>query len=265
MLELHWQQWSALGVAAQVAPEERWVLDLEALLVSTGALALADRRLTAGAREWLVQNREWVNHSRLARVEREFARAGLVTSVADAAGGHASRKVARPALHSPALAQLRLRALFGVDARAELCLWLSRNRAGTAGGIARAIRFDQKTVYRTLQKWSAAGIVADVGDGWQFAPGWRERLSSSTERCAHMDWVNAFIALGLVLKALSEAGTNDRYLLSSRFRDARPAAVRAARDAGVTIPDPGSYPGESYAEPFAEGAMRLMDALLEQG
>jgi hypothetical protein len=45
LLELHWRQWCALGVAGQVEPERHWVVYLEALVVSVSRLGQADARL----------------------------------------------------------------------------------------------------------------------------------------------------------------------------------------------------------------------------
>ena len=48
---------------------------------------------------------------------------------------------------------------FGINARADVCLYLLANRHGSSNGIAREIGFDQKVVYRILERWVEAGVV----------------------------------------------------------------------------------------------------------
>jgi hypothetical protein len=72
LLTVHWKQWSALGVAAHIPPEDHWIVDLEALMVSTWVMGLEDKRLFSASLEWLTKNAEWVNFSRLKGIARAF-------------------------------------------------------------------------------------------------------------------------------------------------------------------------------------------------
>lgn len=72
LLEIHWKQWSALGVASHIRSEKYWIIDIEALIISTLSIGLNDKRLLSACTEWLIQNREWVNCSRLKRVSKGF-------------------------------------------------------------------------------------------------------------------------------------------------------------------------------------------------
>jgi hypothetical protein len=74
LLEIHWRQWSALGVASQIPPEQYWIIDLEALTISTLAIGLADKRLMGACVEWFIQNAEWLNTSRFKRIAGIFTR-----------------------------------------------------------------------------------------------------------------------------------------------------------------------------------------------
>lgn len=74
LLEIHWKQWSALGVASHVQPEQYWHIDVEALIISTLTIGLHDKRLFSACIEWLIQNSEWVNFSRLKRIAKLFSR-----------------------------------------------------------------------------------------------------------------------------------------------------------------------------------------------
>ena len=73
LLAVHWRQWSALGVASHLPPEDHWILDLESLMVSTWGLGMEDKRLFGASLEWLAKNSEWVNVSRLKGVAKTFS------------------------------------------------------------------------------------------------------------------------------------------------------------------------------------------------
>jgi hypothetical protein len=72
--ELHWRQWTALGVASHVAAEKNWSLDLEALMTSTVMLRQSDPRLFHVAVEWVIVNIDLVNSPRLKRIQKLFGR-----------------------------------------------------------------------------------------------------------------------------------------------------------------------------------------------
>lgn len=74
LLEIHWRQWSALGVASQIPPEQYWIIDLEALTISTLTIGLADKRLMGACVEWFIQNAEWLNTARFKRIAGIFTR-----------------------------------------------------------------------------------------------------------------------------------------------------------------------------------------------
>lgn len=73
LIEIHWRQWTALGVASHVKPEKRWIVDLEPLIISTLAMGLHDKRLLSSSIEWLTKNGEWINLSRLKRIVNVFS------------------------------------------------------------------------------------------------------------------------------------------------------------------------------------------------
>jgi hypothetical protein len=73
LIEIHWSQWTALGVASHVKPEKTWIVDLEPLIISTLTLGLHDKRLLSSSIEWLTKNGEWINLSRLKRIVKVFS------------------------------------------------------------------------------------------------------------------------------------------------------------------------------------------------
>ena len=73
LIEIHWRQWTALGVASHVKPEKTWIVDLEPLIISTLTVGLHDKRLLSSSIEWLTKNGEWINLSRLKRIVKVFS------------------------------------------------------------------------------------------------------------------------------------------------------------------------------------------------
>lgn len=72
LTEIHWRHWSALGVSTHVKPEGYWIIDLESLIISTLAIGLRDKRLLSASLEWVIKNGEWMNLSRLKRIQNFF-------------------------------------------------------------------------------------------------------------------------------------------------------------------------------------------------
>lgn len=71
-LEVQWKHWSALGVASHVEPEERWLIDIEALTLSTLIAGVQDTRLLNASIEWLIKHSDWLNLQRLKRIAKRF-------------------------------------------------------------------------------------------------------------------------------------------------------------------------------------------------
>ncbi len=84
LLDFLWRQWSALGVAGQARPEDRWVLDPEALLLFTCTLGRHDPRLFDEVLDWLAINGRFLNVTRLKRMVRleEFSGGQVLAAVA---------------------------------------------------------------------------------------------------------------------------------------------------------------------------------------
>jgi hypothetical protein len=265
LLELHWRQWCALGVAGHVEPEKHWVVDLEALVASTFALGREDVRLSKLAREWLVLNREWVSTPRLRRVSQAFAptddSAASAPEPVAAARGRA--KATRPVVTQPALLQLQLRALFGMDVRADVFGYLLFNKDGNSSSIARALYVDQKRVYNVLERWNVAGVVRRVPGGYSLVPGAvPAAVAQARDEAEWCDWTATYMALGRLRESLARAATDDRYVISSLVREVGAEIQQQAAGVGVSVASADRYPGAAYLEPFAEGVMAWLGRLL---
>ncbi|MGH2511886.1 MAG: MarR family transcriptional regulator, partial [Candidatus Limnocylindrales bacterium] len=177
LLERAWMQWIALGVDA-VGERESVAVDPEALIALTAELGDADARLRDVSTDWCVAYGRYVNGSRLKQVARELgtqpaAIGEYVATVADAGGptwpmatqprpGYVARGKARlETARAPALLRIRLRAAFGVNARADiLAALLAVPSIGLSlADLARATRFTKPSVAFAVDALVLAGLL----------------------------------------------------------------------------------------------------------
>lgn len=177
LLHRAWIQWIALGVDA-VGERDDAVVDPEALIALTAELGDADARLRDLSTDWCVTYGRYINASRLKQVVRELrtpqeAIGAYVATVA-AAGGpawpmstqaradYAPRGKARlDSAASPARLRVRLRAAFGVNARADVLAALLSAPAGgrSVADLARVTRFTKPNVASAVDALLLAGLL----------------------------------------------------------------------------------------------------------
>jgi len=309
LLDLHWRQWSTLGVASQLGREKNTTIDLEALMVSTLRVGLADKRLLTTAVDWVTENPQWLNLSRFNRLTRQFGEAERPLTPAVSIGDvvslylrylkpeekgnavtiarpeeeqpEATRLVlgeyreifemargkgtaVKPNLRDSSLLQLYLRGVFGINARAEILLFLLLRKRGNSNNIAKEMGFDQKIVYRILERWTAAGFV-EKAEGRDF------RLSTAVDMEAalpfsglplYINWIRGFSVLDRIFTAIeSDPYSNDRYLLSSVFRDALPEARVLAGTIEISLSDDRLHQGADYFEVFSSDILGILERL----
>lgn len=267
LLELHWRQWCALGIAGHVDPERHRVIDLEALLVSSSRLRPADARLARRIGEWLGLNRDWVSTSRLRRIGDVFSaatgsEAPIIEPNADAGGRN---KVVRPVTTQPVLLQLQLRALLGNDVRADVFGYLLFNQHGNSSSISRALHVDQKRVYNVLERWNSAGFVRRTSGGYSLAAAAVPPLIEEAKaRVEWLDWAATYVVLARLFESMTKAETDDRYVLASLASDVTSALESPAAAAGATLPPANRYPGAAYLEPFSDAVVDWLRRLIDQ-
>lgn len=227
LLNRAWIQWAALGVDATVERDDA-VVDPEALIALTAELGDADARLRDLSTDWCVAYGRYVNGSRLKQVVREIGTPGeaigeYVATVA-ASGGPAWPVGTRPrpdyvrrdkarldSAESRPRLRIRLRAAFGVNARADILAALLASSPGglNAADLARVTRFTKPSIASALDALLLAGLVTGraVGNERRFAlppkvpilPGLRPPVSQS-------DWVTRF---AVALEVLRFSGRDD--------------------------------------------------------
>jgi len=263
LLELHWRHWCALGITGQAEPEHRWIVDLEALAVSTLAFGQEDARLSRLAHEWLVMNREWVSTTRLRRIGRAFGNGLVPTGSGSLVVTHKRSKVAPPVVTQPVLLQLQLRALLGMDVRADAFWYLLFNTAGNSSSIARALHVDQRRVYDVLERWCGAGVVRKVTGGYSLVPdAIPAAVAEARNQTEWQNWTTTLLALARLNRLLTKVTTDDRYIVSSLARDVRADIEPQAAAVGVSMSPDDRYPGDAYFEPFAVGVTAWLERLV---
>lgn len=304
LLRVYWRQWSALGVASHLGEEDNWIIDPEGLIVSTLYIGKFDKRLLFASIEWLIQNKEWINLSRLKRISKNFCKIDknlkdslIHISLIDLLSRISKSKnkdralealndaqslenlseeyrnifkkfeirgiTTEPIIQKPGLLQLYLRGLFGINARAEILMYFLTNKEGNSNQIAKEIYFDQKIVYRILERWKEAGIVEKEERGKECTYFLRnsDGLSKTLNLkniSLYINWGRTFYFFSRLLKTLhTEPYSEDEYLLSSFFRDLLDEAKVVGRYFDVLFPDANLYKGASFFSPFASTILNI--------
>lgn len=233
-----WTQWVALGVDA-VGEIDDAVVDPEALIALTAELGDADARLRDVSTDWCVAFGRYVNGSRLRGVVGELRTppdqiGEFVATVAAAGGphwpmgtrprpGYISRGKARlTSAVSRARLRLRLRAAFGVNARADIlaALLSARSLEMNLADLARATRFSKLNVSSAVDALTLAGLleVRLVGNERRVRLAPVEVLPGLRAPITQPDWVATF---GVGLEVLR--------FLHAEFRSTSVRAIEARR------------------------------------
>jgi hypothetical protein len=198
LLDLAWSQWAALGVAGSIRAAEV-PIDLEALLLLTAELAPEDPRLRDEALDWCSRFHDFASKPRLKQLLRRLPPSaqsafGLFASALEHHAGtpwpnssgaasaptSLSGKSRLPALTRPALISLRLRALFGVGARADIIgAVLSRRSEDFGAADLVFIGYSKRNLAEALDMLAAAGLFRSTRSGNRVRFSWqrREQLS----------------------------------------------------------------------------------------
>ncbi len=135
-----------------------------------------------------------------------------------------------------------LRALFGVNARAEIIAWLLTHESGHPAAIARDTGYFSKSVQHTLNEMEDSGHIRSRRDGrekifwlkpgaWDFLITWPRPLGFPR----WVDWMPIFSAITTFIDALGQPGLDDapEQVQSIQLRKALDAAMPALSRAGL--------------------------------
>jgi hypothetical protein len=177
-LELAWSLWAELGVDGMVRRHDWQAIDLEPLIVFTAHLGDADNRLRASTIDWCITNARFVSAFRLRNLAEQASAPTRAAFGRYAATVRAHSKapwpgegdpltlfhpehIGSPDLRRPSLIQLRLRALVGVSARAEVLklMLAAPDRPQAASKLAEDAAYGKGSVAQALDMLTMAGIV----------------------------------------------------------------------------------------------------------
>lgn len=179
-------------------------------------------------------------------------------------------KVTKPQIQQPSLLQLQLRGLFGVDAHVEVFVYLLINNSGNSNSISKEIFYDQKNVYKILEKWTKANIVTKVigkktGEySLERKKIWLSILGLKNYP-GYLNWIKTLLLLNHLANALSTPPwSKDEYLISSLFRDILTETKSLGKSLNVQVPESDSFPGSQYFTPFATSILNILEKLKGQ-
>jgi hypothetical protein len=176
-LDLAWSLWGELGVDCR--RRDDWqAIDLEPLIIFTAAIGNLDSRLRANSMDWCIANARFASAFRLRNLAEQasadtraaFGRYAATVkahakvpwpSLGDPLAIWTSERIGQPDLRRPSLIQLRLRALIGVSARAEILklMLADPGRGQAASTLAQAAGYGKGSVAQALDMLTMAGIV----------------------------------------------------------------------------------------------------------
>jgi hypothetical protein len=276
-----WAQWIAFGVSA-VGRAEEHVVDSEALVALTAELGDTDARLRDTSIDWCIAYGRFVNATRLRRVVEELAvrpeAIGEYAATVAAAGGprwpmasdprlgYRSRgKAHLERLDSTPRLILRLRAAFGVNARADVlaALVMRPGTALTLADLARITRFTKRNVALTVDALALAGIVEleSVGNERR-ASLCREPLQSwlPTPPVQPVDWIDRFVVGVSTLRFLAAQQPTKPSVRTIEARALVRELQTPIRRGLLPQPDTGRL-GESFGEAFSDWVAQLTTTL----
>jgi hypothetical protein len=196
--------------------------------------------------------------------DADFARHGLLRATPKLRG--MSRA---PSPDTPANFLFKLRALFGLSARADILAWLLSTESGHPAEIARRTGWFSKTVQVTLNEMEFSGHVRSrraqrkkyfwvQREEWRFLLTWQD--AGSFPRW--VNWAPIFSAVTTVFTALSLPGIEDQSaaLQALRLRPAFEDAVAAigAANLGSRLQAGSRHRGAEFVKAVVEDFIRLL-------
>ena len=189
-IDLAWSLWGELGVSTWSPRSHRlWAVELEPLLAFTALVAPHDERLLRESVSWcaahpsfvslqqlrtVVTTQRWPFAGEIHRYGATLARyAGLRWAGLDGDPPYdvvLSGKSRLGSLHDPSLIQLRLRAIFGVSARAEIVRVLLTRPSSewSVTQLADRVPYTRRQVSADLEMLALGGLTHRAGSSGKF-------------------------------------------------------------------------------------------------
>lgn len=296
-VEATWRQWASLGASGLHGQkgDAQAIVDPEALLLMSLYLEPVERRLRDFTRWWAEVGSELLSVQRTKTLLRRFppetkerlqAFAGWAAESGDKrwrryapdgseAGasernmGRGRKGADRPRLHASPALMLRLRAGFGVSAKADVLAYLLgiNESAVSTQETADATAYSRATVGGALGDMTRAGFIRETGDrsARYFAPTrpWAQLLGFGDRPGARDEappdrapswryWSGLFAFLAEADRWARGVDDSSGYVLSSRARDIFERHKPAFERNRIEALRPEEYRGADYLEGFEE-------------
>jgi hypothetical protein len=179
LLGLAWSLWTELGVAGVIRNHQQVLIMPEELILLTSVLSKSDPRLRDEALDWCTRNHQFISINRLRTLIKSLDKLTYLSYSTFAATFNSvtlgnwplltsssalkfipSAKSQLPQFENPALLLFRLRALFGIGARADLILFFLMQRRGDDFSISDTteIGYTKRNLADVLENFVRAGI-----------------------------------------------------------------------------------------------------------
>ena len=251
MVNLLWQQWSAIGVAGYSRPDDQRIIDPEALILATTRYGRYDSRLMDESIDWLMKFGNRISVQRLQGLHKNWpgvADTRMLAAIAEVLAGNVAHRKWRVLMDEPASSsepeaffksidgkpatkpkktdpvfarhglmreplELRgmsqppdsesprnliftLRALLGVNARAEIMGWLLTHESGHPAAIARSTGYFSKSIQQILNEMTESGQVSSIRIGREkhfsisHRQRWQTLLCPATDENEYPGWID---------------------------------------------------------------------------
>lgn len=179
--------WTELGLSGWTSTHGDWAIDPEPLVLFTAWLGDADPRLRDEATDWCIRNWRHISKTRLKNLLRqqpdnvrgafgEFsatvgAHAGVTWPAATAPRRYTvTGRSTVPSLDRPSMAWLRLRAMFGIGARAEIlrCFLANERELLSVAALAATTGYTKRNIAEECETLERAGLLSVRTSGNRF-------------------------------------------------------------------------------------------------
>jgi hypothetical protein len=303
-VEAAWRQWARLGATGLPGADARAgdappaVIDPEALLVLSCCVAPAEWRLRDFMRWWAQEAAPLLSVQRTKTLLRRFppeARAEAATfarwaveagdkrwqryvsswAPEGAQGGEPPARTGKggsPRLMAPPALVLRLRAGFGVSAKADALAYLlgMGEQAATVSEAAEATAFARATMHGTLRDLARAGFVHAGGGTARYharrgawgallglSPAGHGGAAAAAAWPRWRHWAQVFAFLAATQAWAKDARQQTAYVASSRARDLVEAHASALALSRLSVPRMDAYRGADFLGGFADAVTAL--------
>ncbi len=285
---LAWRLWSTLGVAGNSPQQQNWLIALEELIILTAVISESDPRLRDEALDWCSRFHYFVSVSRLRTLVKElgaqvYSQFSIFAETLNAISQSkwptftkstplrivCSGKSQPPNCEVSGLLGLRLRALFGVGARADLITFFLTRRSNsfTAADLIE-IGYNKRTLADVLDSFVQSGLLtySMARNQKKYELSRREQLVSLAGELPNVvpDWRRILIVLVMLRTALWRHRDNST---SSKVVAARNALAHLRDQLHQLNISPPQLPSDPalYWDSFARWASDTVRALVARG